>query len=372
MNAGSNTERFDTVVIGGGQAGLAVGYHLAKEGRDFVILDANDRVGDSWRKRWDSLRLFTPAKYSGLPGLPFPAPGRYLPTKDEVADYLETYATRFGLPVRGATKVFDLAREGDHYIVSTDNHSFEAAHVVVATSPYQRSKIPTFSSELDPEIMQIHSSEYRNPEQLRDGDVLVVGAGNSGAEIALEQTQTRHTWLSGRSTGRIPSWVQGRAYWWLFHRVMNVDTKPGQRIKARSSRRGDPLIGFSLKDCTRAGGQLVPRVAGVTDGKPILEDGRVLDVSNVIWATGFGLDFSWISLPGFGEAGYPVHYRGVVEGMPGLYFIGLRFLYTVTSTLLGGVGRDAEYITNHIAAERNHHGSPSFAATERTPEAVNP
>ncbi len=371
MNAGNNTERFDTVVIGGGQAGLAVGYHLAKEGRDFVILNANDQAGDSWRKRWDSLRLFTPAKYSSLPGLPLPAPGSHRATKDEVADYLETYATRFDLPVRGGAKVSGLATEGDHYIVTADNRSFEAAHVVVATGPYQRSKVPTFSSELDPEIMQLHSSEYRNPEQLRDGDVLVVGAGNSGAEIALELTDTRHTWLSGRDTGRIPARLQGRIYWWLLHKVLNVDTKPGRRMKARISGRGDPLIGFSTKDVTRAGGERVPGVAGVTDGKPVLEDGRVLDVASVIWATGFGLDFNWISLPVFGEDGYPIHYRGVVGGMPGLYFIGLRFLYTLTSALLGGVGRDAEYIAKHIAAQSNHRGSPSFTGTGRIPGAVN-
>ena len=266
----------------------------------------------------------------------------------------------------------DLATEGDRYIVSADNHAFEAAHVVVATGAHQRSKIPTFSSELDPEIIQVHSSEYRNPEQLRDGGVLVVGAGNSGAEIALELADTRHTWLSGRDTGRIPARLQGRIYWWLLHKVMNVDTKPGRRMKARISGRGDPLVGFSVEDVTRAGAECVPRVVGVTHGKPVLEDGRVLDVASVLWATGFDLDFSWISLPVFGEDGYPDHYRGVVEGMPGLYFIGLRFLYTLTSALLGGVGRDAEYITNHIAAQRNHHGSPSFAHADPTPEAVNP
>lgn len=374
MSTGNNVEIFDTIVVGGGQAGLAVGYHLAKGGHDFVIIDANDRVGDSWRKRWDSLRLFTPSKYSSLPGMPFSTTAASYLTKDETADYLGTYAAHFDLPVRLGTVVDSVSPHGDRYIVGAGAHRFEANNVVVATGAYQRPKVPLFASGLNSMILQMHSSEYRNPDQMNDGDVLVVGVGNSGAEIALELKDTRRTLLSGRETGRIPTPPNflGGVYWWLISYVLNVDSRIGRRFRSRSQNRGAPLIGTSAEDFDRGGVERVPRVAGVKDGKPVLEDNRVLDVKNVVWCTGFAPDFSWISLPVFGENGYPNHHRGVVDGAPGLYFVGLPFLYTLSSSLLGGVGRDAEYIANQIGAEHNCHDSPSVTGTERMPEAIKP
>src|SRR5215211_3989371 len=204
MDGAGGAEHFETVIIGGGQAGLSVGYHLARRGRRFVILDANQRIGDPWRKRWDSLRLFTPARYDGLPGWPFPAPAWSFPTKDEVADYLQAYAARFDLPVRTGVRVDRLSREGDRYLVAAGKNRLEAVHVVVAAGAYQRPRIPTFAAELDPGILQLHSSRYRDPSQLREGDVLVAGAANSGAEIALEVSRDHRTWLSGRHPGREP------------------------------------------------------------------------------------------------------------------------------------------------------------------------
>ena len=197
-------ERIETIVIGGGQSGLAVGYHLARQGRPFVILDANERIGDSWRKRWDSLRVFTPARLDGLPGMPFPAPASSFPTKDEVADYLVAYAARFDLPVRTGVRVDGLSRFGDRFVVTSGDRRFEADNVVVATGAYHNPRVPVFAPELDPAIVQVHSSEYRNPSQLQEGGVLVVGAGNSGAEIALEASRGHRTWLSGRDTGHEP------------------------------------------------------------------------------------------------------------------------------------------------------------------------
>jgi putative flavoprotein involved in K+ transport len=202
--ARTGSGRFETVIIGGGQAGLAVGYHLATQQRSVVILDASERVGDSWRKRWDSLRVFTPARYDGLPGWAFPAPGWSYPTKDQVADYLESYAARFQLPVRTGIRVDGLSRENGGYVVTSGLSRYDADNVVVATSGYQAPRIPVYASELDPNIVQLHSSEYRNPSQLREGGVLVVGAGNSGAEIALESSSDHHTRLSGRDTGQEP------------------------------------------------------------------------------------------------------------------------------------------------------------------------
>ena len=353
-------ERIQTVVIGGGQAGLSVGYHLARRGLPFVILEANPRIGDTWRTRWDSLRLFTPALYDGIAGMPFPAPPRTFPTKDEMADYLEAYAARFALPVRTGVAVDRLVREGDRYVVTAGNRSFEADHVVVAMATYQRRRVPAFAAELDPGVVQLHSLDYRNRSQLRPGGVLIVGAGNSGSEIALELARAGHqTWLSGRDTGHIPFRIEGVAGRFVlvhlvlrvvFHRVLTTDTPIGRKARPKIVSQGGPLIRVKPKDLAAAGVQRVPRTAGVRDGLPLLDDGRVLDVTNVVWCTGFHPGFSWIQLPAFGSDGEPVHARGVAANEPGLYFVGLHFLYAMSSTMIHGVGRDAEHIVDTIAA----------------------
>jgi putative flavoprotein involved in K+ transport len=218
-----------------------------------VILDAESRIGDAWRSRWDSLRLFTPARRSGLPGMPLPAEGGYFPTKDEMADYLEAYAARFDLPVRPGVRVEALTREEDRYLLTSGDDRLEADHVVVATGAYQNPKVPTFASELDPEIVQLHSSEYRNPDQLQEGGVLVVGAGNSGAEIAVEQAATRPTYLSGRDTGRVPLGLGRRGVWWVFSNVLTVDTRPGRKMRKRAPGHGAPLIRLKPEDVIAAG-----------------------------------------------------------------------------------------------------------------------
>jgi len=362
------SERFETVIIGGGQAGLAVGYHLARRERSVVILDGNERVGDSWRQRWDSLRVFTPARYDGLPGLPFPAPGWSYPTKDEVADYLGSYAARFRLPVRSGLRVDRLSREGGAYVVTSGSSRCEADNVVVATGGYQAARIPLFVSELDPNIVQLHSSEYRHPSQLREGGVLVVGAGNSGAEIALEASARHPTWLSGRDTGQelvragggLPDRLFTPPFWFLLSHVFTVRTPIGRKVRHQLANRGLPLARVRRKDLIQAGVERVPRVTGVRDGRPMLADGRFLDPANVIWCTGFVPDFSWIDLPVFGPDGEPRHERGVVGSEPGLYFIGLFFLSAGSSSLIGGVGRDARHIARHIASRRADGGGAEY------------
>ncbi len=351
--------RLDTVVIGGGQAGLAIGYYLKEKDRDFVILDAGDRIGDAWRRRWDSLRLFTPAALSALPGMPFTFPGGYFPTKDETADYLEKYARKFDLAVRLNWHVDSLRREGDSYLVSAGEERYMAGNVVVATGPYHTPRIPDFAKSLDPSITQLHSSAYRKPDQIPEGAVLVVGAGNSGAEISVELAATHKTYLSGRDTGSVPGRVHQRLLprhilfgwfvgWWLLGRF-TVDSKLGQKGREFNRSQGAPLVRFRSKDLIKAGVERVPRVEGVVDGKPQLADGRAMEVASVVWATGFKPDFGWIELPVIGEDGYPFHYRGVVESAPGLYFLGLPFQHTFASAVIGGVGKDARYIAEHIA-----------------------
>jgi putative flavoprotein involved in K+ transport len=375
----AGTERFETVIIGGGQAGLSVGYHLKRQDRRFVILDANERVGDSWRKRWDSLRLFTPARYSGLAGWRFPAPAVSFPTKDEMADYLQSYAARFDLPVRTGVEVDGLSREGDRFVVVSGNRRFEADQVVVATGSNQLPKVPSFADDLDSSIVQLHSSQYRHPSQLQDGAVVVVGVGNSGAEIAFEVSRTHPTYLSGKPSGEIPIPHGAAMARFVFpvirfvgHHVLTLRTPIGRKVQPRFISHGAPLIRVKLKDLAAAGVEQVPRTVGVEGGRPALEDGGVLKVSNVIWCTGFREEFPWIELPVFGEDGRPLHERGVVVGEPGLYFVGLHFQYAMSSDVLPGVGRDAEYIAEHIARRREPNGRPTarVLAGARRPEAL--
>jgi putative flavoprotein involved in K+ transport len=349
-------ERFDTIIIGGGQAGLAVGYYLKKQGRSFVILDANERIGGSWRTRtWDSLRLFTPARYDGLPGWPFPAPGWSYPTARETADYLEAYTARFELPVRSGTVVDRLTKDGERYVVASGDHRFEAGSVVVATGFYGTPSVPEFASELDPRVVQMHSSAYRAPSQLQAGGVLLVGAGNSGADIAMELSSTHETWLSGRDKGEVPIRIESRRarfvlplLWFTASHVLTVRTPIGRKARPHVLADGAPRIRVKTDDLDAAGVERVPKTVAVRDGLPVLEDGRVLDVANVIWCTGFRQDFSWIEVPVFDEENQPVLERGVA-GERGLYFVGLDFLYSFTSENVGGVGRDARHIARRIA-----------------------
>jgi putative flavoprotein involved in K+ transport len=350
MSAQGSQERFEVVVVGGGQAGLAIGFHLAKRDVSFVILDSHSRVGEAWRMRWDSLRLFTPARLDGLPGMPFPDRAGALPTKDAVADYLEAYASRFKLPIRLGTSVDSAAVEGDRFVVAAGEQRFEADQVVVATGGHPDPIRPGFATELDPGILQLHSSEYRNPLQLRDGEVLVVGAGNSGAEVAMEAAANHRTWLAGRCTGTVPPLLYSRPLWWMITRLGTVNTAAGRKMRARAQAGGTPLVRLRPKDLAAAGVIRVRRVAGVQDGKPRLEDGQMLDVKNVVWCTGFGHDYSWIHGPALGDGHIPPHERGVVRSIPGLYFVGLPFQFGLSSALIDGVGRDAEYIAQRIVA----------------------
>ena len=365
------TDHIDTVVIGAGQAGLAVGYHLARRGRPFVILESADRVGSSWRNRWEGLRLFTQAKYDSLPGMRFPGPRHALPTKDEVADYLERYASTFDLPIRTGIRVdtvaFDPVRAA--WLVSSGDRRWRASTVVLATGAYRAPRIPDFAAELRPEITQLHASGYRDPSQLQDGLVLVVGASNSGAEIAMSAVSSHPVILSGRDTGTMPFRPEGRMarlfdppFWFFLNHVVRADTMVGRKARTSVVDRGGPLERIRPSDLAAAGvDRAVGRTVGVSDGWPVLDDGRVVHAANVIWCTGFRPDFDWVEPTITGSDGWPVHRRGDVVGVEGLYVVGLPLQYSGASALLGGVGRDAGFIAERIVA-RSSEGQPATEA----------
>jgi putative flavoprotein involved in K+ transport len=353
-----DAERFDVIVIGAGQSGLSVGHHLSRLGVSYVIVDSHDRVGDAWRERWDSLRLFTPARFNGLDGMRFPAPPHTFPTKDEMADYLESYAAHFRLPVRLGTRVEKLTREELGYVVLAGGRRLEANHVVVAMSSYQRPRVPRFAAQLDPRIVQMTSLEYRRPTQLPVGDVLVVGAANSGAEIALDLAREgRRVWMWGRHPGQIPFPIENPValrvvvpvlFRVVFHRVLTTDTPIGRRARPNFMSKGLPLIRSKLAHLAAAGVTCVPRTEAVRDGKPQLADGTVLEVGSVVWCTGFDIGRSWIDLPVFDAHEEPVQSKGMVPGEPGLYFVGPHFLYSASSTMIHGIGRDARRVAETI------------------------
>lgn len=362
--------RYETVVIGAGQAGLAAGYHLAARGKPFVILDGADRVGGSWLERWDSLKLFTPAGHNGLPGAPFGGGYSFTPREDLIG-YLERYVETFDLAVQLGTRVDGLFREGDGFRVTAGPESFLADNVVLATGYHRVPKRPAFAAELSAGITQLHSAEYRNPGQLQPGPVLIVGAGNSGAEIGIEVGRTHPVLLAGRNVGYLPIEMRGwqgklmfPVIWWVWEHILTEDRKPGRKVQAESLEgHGEFLIRQKEKDLLAAGIERVARIAAVVDGRPQTEDGAVLDVANVIWCTGFEAGFGWIDLPGLDASGRLANERGCVRDQPGLYVLGQEFQYMFNSHTVGGVGKDAAYVVRRIGERADQ--SASRSASQR-------
>jgi putative flavoprotein involved in K+ transport len=352
------TQHIETLIIGAGQAGLATGYHLQRLGRPFLILDKNARIGDNWRQHYDSLKLYSPARYDGLPGLPFPAPPWSYPGKDDVADYLEKYAVHADLPVRMSTGVDRLVpRPGGGFAAQLGPDTVTCDNVVVATGSFGRTpRVPEFAGDLDPAIRQLHSSEYRGPSQLADGPVLVVGASHSGCDIAYEVAEHRPTTLVGRDPGQIPLDWNSRAIRlafpviiFMWRHVVTRRTPIGRKEMPEVRHHGGPMLRVKRAHLDSRGVlRNTGRVVGVEDGLPQLDDGTVVEAGTVIWCTGFRQAFDWIDAPVFGEDGFPTEYRGVVDSVPGLYFCGLAFQFAFSSMVLPGVGRDAEYVARHI------------------------
>jgi putative flavoprotein involved in K+ transport len=365
-----DTTEIETVIVGAGQAGLATGYHLQRRGRPFVILDSGSRVGDNWRRQWDTLKLYSPAQYDSLPGLAFPARKWTFPGKDEVGDYLEAYARRFELPVTLETKVLTLERDGARYLVTTDRGRYRCDDVVVATGTFGRTPaIPAIADQLDPAILQMHSSEYRRPAQLRDGRVLVVGASHSGADIAFETSQTHPTILAGRDCGQIPPRIDSLGMHLVFpvllvarRHVVTRRTPIGRKAMPHIRSHGGPMLRVKRSDLADRGVErITSRIEEVRDGLPVV-DGVPRDVANVVWATGFQHSFDWIRLPIIGADGYPRETRGVVDEAPGLFFCGLSFQYSFSSMLITGAGHDAAYVADRIVARQQQSAGVPVAA----------
>jgi putative flavoprotein involved in K+ transport len=367
------TQHVETLIIGAGQAGLVTAYHLQKRHRPVLIVDRNGRLGDNWRQHYDSLRLYTPVRYSGLPGLPFKAEDDWdFPGKDDVAEYLERYAMEFDLPVRTSTTVDRLtARAGGGYLATVGTATITCDNVVVATGGFGRTPyVPDLARRLEPSIRQLHSAEYRNPRQLQDGAVLVVGASHSGTDIAFELAAERETILAGRDCGQIPFRWDSRLLRvalpllvFLWRHAVTRRTPLGRKEMAQVRTHGAPMARVKRSDLADRGVRRhTSRVTAVRSGLPELDDGTVLNVRNVIWCTGFRQAFDWIDLPIFGDDGWPREYRGVVDQAPGLYFCGLSFQFAFASMVLPGVGRDAEYIARRIAANARSAGTIRQAA----------
>ncbi len=344
-------EKLQAVVVGGGQAGLATAHELAGRGLSPVVLEAEERIGEQWRHRWDSLRLFTPARYDALPGSEFPASPTSFPTKDQMADYLEAYTRQARLPVRTGMRALTLSRTDESYTLETTAGAIVTQHVVIATG-YQRPNVPAFAVDIRPDIRQLHAGQFRNPSQLT-GDVLVVGAGTSGVEIAMEAARAgHHTVLAGRGTGQIPPVAyafNGKIFWFYANRIASVRTPVGRRMKPLILTHGAPLIRVKMRDALAAGVEHAARVTAIENGVPVCEDGRRIEPSTIVWCTGFKRDYSWIQFPVAGPDGYPRHIGGVVDGEPGLYFVGLPFQTRLASGLIGGVGEDACSVAEVIA-----------------------
>jgi putative flavoprotein involved in K+ transport len=354
----------DVVVIGGSQSGLAMAWHLQRQGLRFVVLEAGPELGHVWRSRWDSLKLFTPSQYDALPGMPFPAPDDTYPTKDPVADYLQAYAAAFDLPVRLNARVTRLTKTDDGFEVQTADNTFQARQVVVATGPFQVPFVPPMAAKLDPSVTQVHSADYRNPQALAEGPVLVVGGGNSGFQIAEELAATRTVDLSiATRYPMLPQRLGGRdLFWWLTRLGLlkvTVTSRPGRRMSRR-----DFVIGTNRRRLERAGVRFRPRLVDAEGRTVRFADHSLLeDVGVVVWATGYRPDYAWIQIPGVVREGQVVHRRGVTE-VPGLYFLGLSWQHTRGSALLGFVNDDATYLADRVASRHQAAQPATIPATQ--------
>lgn len=354
-----SAQHVETLIIGAGQAGLTTAYHLARRGRDVLVVDRAERLGDCWRQQYDSLTLFTPAYADALPGLPFPSARWHFPTKDEMATYVERYAVTYDLPVRLRTEVDRLAAvPGGGFIATIGEEVITCDNVVVATGTFgHEPSVPPVAARIAPTIRQLHSAQYRRPSDLPQGPVLVVGASHSGCDIAYELALTHDVTLCGPDNGQLPMrWGSARMKVMypvirkIFAHVLTRRTPIGRKVMIHVRHHGAPMLRVQRKDLAERGvTRRTQKVVGISDdGRPVLEDGLAVQAASVVWCTGYRQRFDWIDLPVVGEDGWPREYRGIVEEIPGLYFCGLAFQYAFSSMEVSGVGRDAEHVARTI------------------------
>ena len=343
-----SVDALDVLVIGGGQAGLAMGYHLKQQGSRFKILDAGPEVGDAWRRRWDSLKLFTPAQYDNLPGMPFPATADVYPSKDDVADFLRVYVERFELPVQLDSAVRSLTLEGDHYRAETDDAVYVAKQVVVATGPFQVPFVPSIAKDFDHGLPQLHSADYKNPDSLPEGRILVVGGANTGCQIALELSGSRDVEISvGQRLPSIPQRMLNRDVWWWGTKLGFTHVTRASRLGTRLSER-DVVIGGGLRELRKLGVTIRPRLAAAEGRTATFEGGESSEIDAVLWATGYRMDHSWIDVSGLRDDEGRIKQERGVTPVAGLYTVGLSWQHTRTSALLGWVTDDAAFLAERI------------------------
>ncbi|OXS54926.1 oxidoreductase [Cohnella sp. CIP 111063] len=353
--------QYDVIVIGAGQAGLAVGYYLLKTGKSFVLLDKGSEVGHIWKSRYDSLVLFTPRFYSSLPGMPLDGDPNGYASKDEIARYLKAYANHFELPIQLDVEVTALKKSGNDFELETNQGLYKATNVIVAIGPFQKPLIPRLAEQANPNIVQVHTAFYRNPSSLQDGPVLVVGAGNSGAQIAVELAKEREVYLSvGHRMKFMPLHLMKKSIFWWFAKIGILKADNLSAIGKRLSRQPDPIFGFELKEAISNGTvRLKPRTVRIVRDVILFSDQTSLKVDNIVWATGFYPDYGWIQIPhSLNEEGKPLHQRGV-STIAGLYFVGMPWQHRRGSALIGGVGQDAEYVVQQMQSIQITSSSPA-------------
>ncbi|WOH38689.1 NAD(P)/FAD-dependent oxidoreductase [Thalassotalea fonticola] len=341
---------YDYIVVGGSQAGLAMGYQLKKLGVRFLIVDSGDEIGSAWLNRWDSLTLFTPKQYNGLPGLAYQGPNEY-PTKYDVAAYLSEYVSTFNLPIQLQTTVQALHKNNQNYVLDTPLGELQCKNVVVATGPFHTPSIPGFAANIDSNITQIHSSAYKSPQQLQAGDTLVVGGGDSGVQILSEIADTGRVCFSSgvNSLASLPQSFLGKTLWWWLKNLGVLSLSKHSYLGKQIAKRMQPVIGTNVKKLlARDNVKQVGRTVSAESNLITFSDTEVRSIKNIVWATGYKPDFSWLGNVKLDEQGYPENYRGV-SAVQGLYFIGLPWMHTRGSATLGGVGKDSEYLHKYIA-----------------------
>ncbi len=346
---------YDTIVIGAGQAGLAVGYYLKLSNQNFLLLEKGNEVGESWKERYDSLVLFTSRMYCSLPGMDFEGEAQGSPTKDEVVTYLKKYAFSFNIPIKFQSEVVDISKMNGNFLIRTKTKEYVAKNLVSATGPFQTPIIPKISMNLSSNVNQLHSSQYKNPNQLVDGNVLVVGGGNSGAQIAVELSKERETFLAvSKKLRYLPLIVNKKSIFWWFDKIGILNATNNSLVGQLIQQKGDLIFGFELKEIINQKKVILKkRVIEGTQNQVIFEDSTSLEVRNIIWATGFKTEFSWLKIDGvLNEDGKVLHHRGVSQ-INGLYFIGLPWQYRRGSALLQGVGYDAKYVVEKISDTSN-------------------